>query len=78
MGSAGRIQTLLMCAKAQERRTMLPDRFSVGYFRLGTRLPQLLLRHQLYKQLLIWTVTLCAYGDTCVVNNGHHNEPYQP
>ena len=39
MASAGRVQTLLTCAKAQERRAMLPDRFSVGYFWLGTRLP---------------------------------------
>ena len=38
MASAGRVQTLLMCAKAQERHAMLPDRFSVGYFWLGTRL----------------------------------------
>ena len=38
MVSAGCVQTLLTCAKAQERRTMLPDGFSVGYFRLGTRL----------------------------------------
>ena len=38
MASTGRIQTLLTCAKAQERHAMLPDRFSVGYFRLGTRL----------------------------------------
>ena len=38
MVSAGRVQTLLMCAKAQERRAMIPDRFSVGYIRLGTRL----------------------------------------
>ena len=38
MGSAGRVQTLLTCAKAQERCAMLPDGFSVGYFRLSTRL----------------------------------------
>ena len=38
MASAGRIETLLTCAKAQERRAMLPDGFSIGYFRLGTRL----------------------------------------
>ena len=38
MASAGRVQALLTCAKAQERRAMLPDGFSVGYFRLGTRL----------------------------------------
>ena len=38
MASASCVQTLLTCAKAQERRAMLPDRFSVGYFRLGTRL----------------------------------------
>ena len=40
MASAGRVQTLLTCAKAQERRAMLPDGFSVGYFRLGTRLAE--------------------------------------
>ena len=38
MGSASRVETLLTCAKAQERRAMLPDGFSVGYFRLSTRL----------------------------------------
>ena len=38
MASAGRVQTLLTCAKAQERRAMLPDGFSVGCFRLGMRL----------------------------------------
>ena len=38
MASAGHVQTLLTCAKAQERRAMLPDGFSVGYFRLSTRL----------------------------------------
>ena len=38
MASAGRVQTLLTCAKAQERHAMLPDGFSVGHFRLGTRL----------------------------------------
>ena len=38
MVSAGRIQTLLTCAKAQEWRTMLPDGFSVCYIRLGTGL----------------------------------------
>ena len=38
MASASRVETLLTCAKAQERRTMLPDGFSIGYFRLGTRL----------------------------------------
>ena len=42
MASAGRVQTLLTCAKAQERRAMLPDGFSVGYFRLGTRLTETL------------------------------------
>ena len=30
-----------MCAKAQERRAMLPDEFSVGYFRLGMRLKKM-------------------------------------
>ena len=35
MASAGRVQTLLTCAKAPERRA---DGFSVGYFQLGTRL----------------------------------------
>ena len=38
MASAGHIQTLLMCAKAQKRRAMLPDGFSIDHFRLGTRL----------------------------------------
>ena len=38
MASASCVQTLLTCAKAQERRAMLPDGFSVGYIRLGTRL----------------------------------------
>ena len=38
MVSAGRVQTLLTCAKAQERRAMLPDGFSVGCFQLVTRL----------------------------------------
>ena len=38
MASAGRIQTLLTCARAQERHAMLQDGFSVGYIRLGTRL----------------------------------------
>ena len=38
MASAGRVQTLLACAKAQERHAMLPDGYSVGCFRLGTRL----------------------------------------
>ena len=36
--SAGRIQTPLTCAKAQEKRAMLPDGCSVGYFRLRTKL----------------------------------------
>ena len=31
-----KIQTLLTCAKAQEKYTMLPDRFSVGFIWLGT------------------------------------------
>ena len=38
MVSAGRVQTMLTCAKAPERRAMLPDGFSVGCFRLVTRL----------------------------------------
>ena len=38
MASAGRVQILLTCAKAQERHAMLSDGFSIGYFRLGTRL----------------------------------------
>ena len=38
MVSTGRIQTLLMCAKAQERRAMLPDEFSIGDIQLGMRL----------------------------------------
>ena len=38
MVSAGRVQTLLTCAKAPERPEMLPDGFSVGCFRLVTRL----------------------------------------
>ena len=36
---ASALQTLLTCAKAQESHAMLPDGFSIGYFRLGTRLP---------------------------------------
>ena len=39
MVNASRIQTLLTCAKAQESSLILPDGFSVGYIRLGTRLP---------------------------------------
>ena len=42
MVRAGCVQTLLTCAKAQERRAMLPDGFSVGYIRLGTRLSHIL------------------------------------
>ena len=38
MVSAGCIQILLTYAKAQERRSMLSDGFSIGYIRLGTRL----------------------------------------
>ena len=47
MVSASRIQTLLMCAKAQEMRLILPDGFSVGYILLGTRLASLVLRPDL-------------------------------
>ena len=38
MASASRVETLLTCAKAQERHAMLPDEFSVGYFWISTRL----------------------------------------
>ena len=38
MASASRVETLLTCAKTQERRAMLSDGFSVGYFWLGMRL----------------------------------------
>ena len=38
MVSAARVQTLLTCAKAQEKGAMLPDGFSVGYIQLGTGL----------------------------------------
>ena len=38
MVSASCIQTLLMCAKAQEMRLILPDGFSIGYIWLGMRL----------------------------------------
>ena len=38
MVSAGHIPTPLMCTKAKERHTMLPDGLSVGCIWLGTRL----------------------------------------
>ena len=38
MVSGGHIQTLLPCAKAQERCAMLPDGFSIGYIQPGMRL----------------------------------------
>ena len=58
------IQTLLTRAKAQERYAMLPDRFSVGYIWLGTRLVlhmQLwpVLRHK--ETLIVSTNSLSAH-----------------
>ena len=49
MASAGRVQTLLTCAKAQERRAMLPNGFLVGYFRLGMRLASAELPLKMYR-----------------------------
>ena len=63
MASAGRVQTMLTCAKAQERRTMLPDEFSVGYFQLGTRLQELG-----YEFKVVVSQNMCI-----TVARGHHS-----
>ena len=54
MVSVGCIQTLLTCAKAQERHAMLLEGFSIGYIQLGTRLGQ-----RRYNTLMDLHGTLC-------------------